>query len=32
MPLQEEEVRGPEKLKGFSKLLLEAKALPKWVG
>lgn len=29
MPLQEEEVRGPEKLKHFSQLLLKDKALPK---
>jgi len=29
MPLQEEEVRGADKLKLFSKMLLENKALPK---
>lgn len=28
MPLQEEEVRGPEKLKGFSKMLLENRKSP----
>jgi arsenite/tail-anchored protein-transporting ATPase len=29
MPLQEEEVRGSAKLKVFSQMLLETKALPK---
>lgn len=28
MPLQEEEVRGPEKLKGFSQMLLESRKAP----
>ena len=30
MPLQEEEVRGIEKLQSFSELLLKHKELPKW--
>jgi hypothetical protein len=30
MPLQEEEVRGTEKLSNFCQLLLQDKSLPKW--
>ena len=30
MPLQEDEVRGVEKLKGFSDLLLKQKEFPNW--
>jgi len=30
MPLEEEEVRGPEKLTHFSELLMKQKTLPQW--